>query len=81
MVCPDCLSSDCAFDAASNVKCDSKFVNLIWFEEIGLGAGGGNSTSIAKLFCPVFLDSIRPPCTVDRSHSKHLAWKSISGHL
>ena len=28
MVCPDCLSSDCAFNAATNVKCDSKFVNL-----------------------------------------------------
>ena len=28
MLCPDCLSSDCAFNAATNTRCDSKFVNL-----------------------------------------------------
>ena len=28
MLCPDCLSSDCAFNATTNIKCDSKFVNL-----------------------------------------------------
>ena len=28
MVCPDCLSADCAFDGPNNIKCDSKFVNL-----------------------------------------------------